>query len=100
MLNARSNKRQIIGTSPVSVDDAIDRALILARDTYGEPDWFEVSNTRGFIHNGRVTHYQVCVELGYEPESNNPGRTPDPYLNSVIKGRRYPTVPNTIDRRF
>lgn len=101
MARAMSPNRLIIGTSPISVDDAIDRALVLARDTYGEPDWFEVSNTRGFIKDGRVTHYQVSVEIGYDPVCANPGRNPDHYLNSVIDNRRRNRrVPNTIDRRF
>ena len=100
MGSSRPPLQQIVGTSPVSVDDAIDRALVLARETYGEPDWFEIGNARGFIKDGRVTHYQVTVELGFEPDSANPGRSHDHYLNSVIDRRRNRRSPNTVDRRF
>ena len=70
MGSSRPPLQQIVGTSPVSVDDAIDRALVLARETYGEPD------------------------------SANPGRSHDHYLNSVIDRRRNRRAPNTVDRRF
>lgn len=98
MASACSTLRKITGTSTVSVDDAIDRALVVARDTCGEPDWFEVETARGFISEGRVTHYQVSLQLGYERSDNSPEK--DPYLNSVLSTRRYPTVRPTIERRF
>ena len=66
MASAHPPLRRIVGLSPISVDDAIDRALVQARDLFGEPDWFEVSTARGFISKGQVTHYEVSVELGYE----------------------------------
>jgi len=65
-----STRRQITATSDVSVDDAIARALSIAREGYKEPDWFGVLAARGFISNGRVTHYQVTLDLGYE--TSNP----------------------------
>ncbi|HAW56296.1 MAG TPA: dodecin flavoprotein, partial [Hyphomonas sp.] len=49
MASAHPPLRRIVGLSPISVDDAIDRALVQARDLFGEPDWFEVSTARGFI---------------------------------------------------
>ena len=60
------NRSRITGTSTLSVDDAIGRALSIASERYGEPDWFDVVTARGFISNGRVTHYQVTLKLGYE----------------------------------
>ena len=66
---ASSFNRTITGTSDVSVDDAIARTLTVARDGYGEPDWFDVVTARGFISNGQVTHYQVTLKLGYEAAS-------------------------------
>jgi flavin-binding protein dodecin len=90
--------RNIVGLSSVSVDDAIDRALIQARDLHGEPDWFEVANARGFIKEGQVTHYEVSLKLGYEPKPAHAEQ--DPYLNSVISRRPNRRVRNTIDWRF
>ena len=98
MVTARAPMRNIVGLSPVSVDDAIDRALVQARDLHGEPDWFEVSNARGFIKEGQVTHYEVSLKLGYEPKPTHAEQ--DPYLNSVIYRRPNRRVQNTIDWRF
>jgi flavin-binding protein dodecin len=98
MPSNHSSQRHLVGLSPVSVDDAIDRALVQARDLYGEPDWFEVSTARGFIKQGQVTHYEVTVQLGYETASRN--RNADPYLDTVISSRPNRRVHNTIDWRF
>jgi flavin-binding protein dodecin len=59
-------RQQITGTSDISVDDAIARTLSVARARFREPDWFDVVTARGFISNGRVTHYQVTLDLGFE----------------------------------
>lgn len=71
--------RQITGTSDISVDDAISRALSVARDGFGEPDWFDVVTARGFISNGQVTHYQVTLNLGYENARQSGGMCSDEY---------------------
>ena len=97
MASTRQSLRQITGTSTESVDDAIDRALIVARDQYGEPDWFEVVNTRGFIDNGRVSHYQVSLELGYAKPDQD--AQPDQYLDSVLSARRHRYVSPAVVRR-
>ena len=98
MASAGQTLRTIVGTSMESVDDAIERALVVARDEYGEPDWFEVSQTRGFISNGRVTHYQVSLELGYETPQTRV--EPDQYLNAALSSRRHRYVSPVIVRRF
>lgn len=98
MASTPQSLRTIIGTSMKSVDDAIERALLMARDAFGEPDWFEVSHTRGFIKNGRVTHYQVSLELGYETREKP--AEPDQYLNSALSTRRHRYGTPVIERRF
>lgn len=98
MASAPQSLRQITGTSTESVDDAIDRALVVARDQYGEPDWFEVVNTRGFINHGRVSHYQVSLELGYAKPDQ--GLQPDQYLDAALSARRHRHVSPAIVRRF
>lgn len=98
MASAGHTLRTIIGTSMESVDDAIERALVVARDEYGEPDWFEVSQTRGFISSGRITHYQVSLELGYEKPQTRV--EPDQFLNAALSSRRHRYVCPAIVRRF
>lgn len=98
MASAAAYQRQITGTSDVSVDDAIGRALSVARATYGEPDWFDVGAARGFISNGRVTHYQVTLELGYEPGSAK--RSESGYFHAACGRSMSSSSQRTVDIRF
>tara|TARA_R110002051_G_scaffold77322_1_gene140774 strand:- start:3177 stop:3476 length:300 start_codon:yes stop_codon:yes gene_type:complete len=96
---ASSFNRTITGTSDVSVDDAIARTLTVARDGYGEPDWFDVVTARGFISNGQVTHYQVTLKLGYEAASKA-ADAEDFYFQRACGGRRPPGSHHTIEARL
>lgn len=99
MASGFGSRRQITGTSDISVDDAIARALTVARETLREPDWFDVLTARGFISNGRVTHYQVTLDLGYE--SGQPDASgEDGYFQSALGVRRQADVQHTIELRF
>ena len=93
-------RRQITGTSDISVDDAIGRALTVARQSFGEPEWFDVLTARGFISNGRVSHYQVTLDLGYpEPDDVAAGASSD-YFERAFAARRQGDVHHTIEVRF
>jgi hypothetical protein len=56
---------EIVGSSPTSIEDAIDRAVERAAQTLREIRWFEVVNTRGHVEGGRVGHYQVTLRIGF-----------------------------------
>ncbi|RIJ16019.1 dodecin [Henriciella mobilis] len=60
---------KIVGTSPTSIEDAIDGALTTARKTLRNLDWFEVVSTRGYINDGKVAYYQVTLEIGFKYEA-------------------------------
>ena len=98
MTTRSGNRPQITGTSNISVDDAIARALTVARQSFGEPDWFDVGMARGFIHNGQVTHYQVTLDLGYEEAPGTSGE--DQYFRMACPVRRQADVHHTIEVRF
>jgi flavin-binding protein dodecin len=59
---------EIVGTSPEGVDQAIRGALQRAAQTLRHLDWFEVTQIRGQIVDGRVAHYQVGIKLGFRLE--------------------------------
>ena len=59
---------EITGTSPDSVQAAIDNAIAKASETLRHLDWFEVVGARGQIEDGRVAHYQVTMKLGFRLE--------------------------------
>ena len=59
---------EITGTSPDSVQSAIDNAIAKASETLRHLDWFEVVDVRGRVEDGRVAHYQVTMKLGFRLE--------------------------------
>lgn len=98
MASGKTHLRQVSGVSDQSVDDAIGRALAAARDTFGEPQWFDVATARGFIRNGRVTHYQVTLDLGYEPLART--QHDGGYFRSACTGDAGSRGRSTLDIRF
>jgi dodecin len=56
---------EIVGSSAVSVDDAIKGAIARAGKTLHNLDWFEVTNIRGHIEDNQLSHYQVTLKIGF-----------------------------------
>ncbi len=63
-------KIEIVGTSPVSSDEAIKNALSECSKSIDHMDWFEVVETRGHIVNGEVAHFQVTLKIGFRIEGS------------------------------
>ncbi len=60
---------EIVGTSPDGVDAAIDVGIARASETLRGLDWFEVTEIRGHILDGRVGHYQVSMKVGFRMDA-------------------------------
>ena len=58
-------KIEIVGTSKLSIEDAIQNALAECAKSVRNMDWFEVVETRGHIADGKVAHYQVELKIGF-----------------------------------
>tara|TARA_B110000285_G_C14938335_1_gene520707 strand:+ start:197 stop:403 length:207 start_codon:yes stop_codon:yes gene_type:complete len=61
-------KTEIVGSSKVSIEEAIEGAIERASATIKNIDWFEVIETRGHIVDGKVGHYQVTLKIGFRLE--------------------------------
>jgi dodecin len=59
---------EIVGSSPVSTDDAIRSAIAKAGETVRHLNWFQVVETRGHIAEGQVAHFQVVLKVGFRLE--------------------------------
>ena len=59
---------EIVGTSPEGVAEAIDNGIERASSTLRGLDWFEVTEVRGRIEDGRVAHFQVGLKVGFRLE--------------------------------
>ncbi|WP_025662813.1 dodecin [Rhizobium sp. IBUN] len=58
-------KVELVGSSKVSVTEAIETAISRASKTMRNLDWFEVDQIRGHIKNGSVEYYQVVMKVGF-----------------------------------
>ncbi len=62
------SKSEIVGTSEVSVSDAIGSAIERASKTLRNVEWFEVGEIRGHVKDGKVFQYQVVLKVGFQLE--------------------------------
>ncbi|MDY7108270.1 MAG: dodecin [Planctomycetota bacterium] len=61
-------KIEITGSSPNSIEEAVQNALARASQTVRNMRWFEIVETRGHIEDGRVAHWQVTMKIGFTLE--------------------------------
>ncbi len=60
-------KVEIIGTSSLSIEDAIQQAISQAQKSLEQLSWFEVQDVRGHIgDDGKVNEYQVVLKVSFE----------------------------------
>ena len=59
---------ELVGSSPVSTDEAVKTAVARASETIRNLRWFEIVETRGHIEEGRVAHWQVRLKIGFTLE--------------------------------
>ena len=59
---------ELVGSSPMSTDEAIRNAVAKASATVKHIDWFQVIETRGHVEGGKVAHFQVTLKVGFRIE--------------------------------
>ena len=59
---------ELTGSSAKSTDDAVRTAIEKASKTVRNIKWFEVTDQRGHVENGRVAHWQVTLKVGFTLE--------------------------------
>lgn len=59
---------EVVGSSTTSIEEAIANAVQTAGGTVRNLEWFQVSEMRGHVKDGRVAHYQVMLKLGFRYE--------------------------------
>jgi flavin-binding protein dodecin len=58
-------KIEIVGSSPNGMEEAVHNALSRASKTIRNMRWFEVAETRGYIDDGKIEHWQVTLKIGF-----------------------------------
>jgi flavin-binding protein dodecin len=58
-------KIELVGSSPKGIEDAIKNALARAKKTVRNMRWFEIVETRGYLDEGEIAHWQVTLKVGF-----------------------------------
>lgn len=62
---------ELVGSSRSGTDDAIRNAIETAARTIRHLDWFEVTETRGHVVDGKVAQFQVTLKAGFRIEAGS-----------------------------
>ncbi|HKN13844.1 MAG TPA: dodecin [Candidatus Binatus sp.] len=62
---------EVVGVSEDSVQQAVRNAIIKARQTLRNVDWFEVKNIRGSVNKKGDPTFQVEVRIGFRLEGDS-----------------------------
>ena len=65
MSNKIYKKIEIVGSSDKSVSEAVENAIQRASKTIQNMDWFEATEIRGLIENGKPI-FQVTLKVGFK----------------------------------
>ena len=61
---------ELVGSSTSSIEDAINNALAEANKSIKNPEWFEVTENRGHIKDGKAAQFQVTLKVGFRIASS------------------------------
>jgi len=56
---------EIVGSSPESMQQAIENGIAKAGESIHGMRWFTVAETRGHIEGDKVAHWQVTLKVGF-----------------------------------
>ena len=59
---------ELTGSSTKGTDDAVQKAITRASKTLQNLRWFEITQVRGHIDDGKVAHWQVTLKVGFTLE--------------------------------
>jgi flavin-binding protein dodecin len=65
MSNHIYKKIELVGSSPDSIEDAVQNAISKASKSLRNLRWFEVLETRGQIEEDKIGHWQVTIKVGF-----------------------------------
>ena len=57
-------KIELVGSSPLSIEDAVQNAVAKAALSEKNLRWLEVVETRAHLEEGKIAYWQVTVKIG------------------------------------
>lgn len=68
MSNHVYKQLELVGSSNISIEEAVSSAIAKAHETIRNIQWFTVTETRGQVVDGKVAHWQVALKIGFTLE--------------------------------
>jgi len=68
MANHTYKLLELTGSSPISIEEAVQSAITKAYESVRNIQWFSITETRGHVINGKVAQWQVSIKLGFTLE--------------------------------
>ena len=59
---------ELSGSSKTSIEEAVQNAVTKAQQSVRNMRWFQMTDLRGHIDNGTVSHWQVTIKIGFTLE--------------------------------
>ncbi len=56
---------ELTGSSPNSIEEAVSTAIARASQTIRNMRWFQITDTRGHLEDGKIAHWQVTIKVGF-----------------------------------
>lgn len=56
---------ELTGSAPTGIEDAVGNAIAKASQTIHNLRWFEVTDIRGEIEDGKIAWWQVTTKVGF-----------------------------------
>jgi flavin-binding protein dodecin len=60
---------ELTGSSPLGIEDAVQKAVAKAAESVRNMRWLQITETRGHIENNKIAHWQVTVKIGFTLEA-------------------------------
>jgi flavin-binding protein dodecin len=60
---------ELTGSSPLGIEDAVQKAVAKAAESVRNMRWLQITETRGQIENNKIAHWQVTVKIGFALET-------------------------------
>jgi len=61
-------KIELVGSSSKGIEEAVKNALSRAKKTVRNMRWFEITETRCYLEEGKIAHWQVTLKVGFTLE--------------------------------
>ena len=58
-------KIEVVGTSDISIESAVNNAIALTSQSVRHLRWFEIDEIRGSLKDGQVDQWQVALKMAF-----------------------------------